>query len=372
MSAEELATFFDRLHEVRGRQDVTHGAHPYPAKFIPQIPQQLISTFSSPGDTVLDPMCGSGTTLVEANLMGRSALGVDVNPISTLISRVKTRPLTIEQLESVNAAANALERNSTPIEMTIPDFPNREHWFYPDVAQELASLLAYVDRLQDDAARDFWRCTFSAIVVSVSNQDSETRWSRVDRAIDRVEVRRRFLRHLREDMRRNVELAALTKATSTVVLGDARDIPFLSDSVDLVVTSPPYANSHDYYLYNKLRMYWLGYDVKATQKAEFGSRNKHSDQKQEISEYEAAMTSVLLECRRVMRSGKRLCLVVGDAVVRGQFFDMGTIIPGLGDKTGFALEGHLKFDQKRYTRAFTRGFGTSQPKSTHVVVLKNA
>src|SRR5438067_5296644 len=69
---------------------LTHGLHPYPAKYIPQIPNTLIKTLSYAGETVADIFCGSGTTLVEALMLGRNALGIDANPLACLISDAKT------------------------------------------------------------------------------------------------------------------------------------------------------------------------------------------------------------------------------------------------------------------------------------------
>ena len=68
----------------------THGYHPYSAKYIPQIPNRLISAFSKKDDLILDNFVGSGTTLVESKVLGRNAIGVDVNPLACLISKVKT------------------------------------------------------------------------------------------------------------------------------------------------------------------------------------------------------------------------------------------------------------------------------------------
>ena len=69
---------------------LTHGLHPYPAKFIPQIPNILIKEFTKPKDVVLDPFCGSGTSLVESKLLGRNSIGIDLHPLAAFLSKVKT------------------------------------------------------------------------------------------------------------------------------------------------------------------------------------------------------------------------------------------------------------------------------------------
>jgi hypothetical protein len=81
----------------------THGYHPYSSKYIPQIPNRLISTFSERNDLILDPFLGSGTTLVESKVLSRNAVGVDINPLACLISRVKTTVIsktTVREIEN--------------------------------------------------------------------------------------------------------------------------------------------------------------------------------------------------------------------------------------------------------------------------------
>ena len=89
---------------------LTHALHPYPAKFIPQIPQALIQELSSVGDTVLDMFCGSGTTLLEALRLGRNAVGIDANPLAALISRVKTTPLAAAEFDELEEHRAVCER----------------------------------------------------------------------------------------------------------------------------------------------------------------------------------------------------------------------------------------------------------------------
>ena len=80
----------------------THNFHPYAAKFIPQIPAYFVENYSAAGDIVLDPFCGSGTTLVEARINGRNTIGYDINPLSVLMTRVKATPLSKNESDKVS------------------------------------------------------------------------------------------------------------------------------------------------------------------------------------------------------------------------------------------------------------------------------
>ena len=85
----EKIQFIDWEFSDADTQYLTHNIHRYSGKFIPQIAQQVIQLLTVPGDTVLDSYMGSGTTLLEAQLSGRNAIGVDLNPLAVLISQVK-------------------------------------------------------------------------------------------------------------------------------------------------------------------------------------------------------------------------------------------------------------------------------------------
>ena len=82
---------------------LTHNFHPFPAKFIPQIPRIMITEFTKPKDMVFDPFCGSGTTLVEAKLLGRNSIGTDLHPIGYFASKVKTTKISEKHLGKIPA-----------------------------------------------------------------------------------------------------------------------------------------------------------------------------------------------------------------------------------------------------------------------------
>ena len=88
---------------------LTHSLHPYPAKFPPQLPRTVLKKYGSADMTVLDPFCGSGTTLVEARLLGFNAVGVDVNGLSTLLSKVKATPLTNCEIQEIKEFIKRVE-----------------------------------------------------------------------------------------------------------------------------------------------------------------------------------------------------------------------------------------------------------------------
>src|ERR1041384_2875689 len=130
----------------------THGLHAYAAKCPPQLVAYGLEHYSNPGETILDPMAGSGTTLVEARLMGRHAIGYDIDPLARMIAQVKSRQVHDSQIEQAyeviahRAAADvsALRTGTTTVALqeraTPPDFPNLDYWFDSEVAASLAVL----------------------------------------------------------------------------------------------------------------------------------------------------------------------------------------------------------------------------------------
>jgi len=126
--------------------DRIHNIHPYPAKFIPQIPRELIRLFHPQDDSiVLDPFCGSGTTLVEAIRAGLPAIGIDVHPLAILIAKTKTTPLKYVFSPLARDMVKKASLESAPI----PQIPRVNHWFLSDVQHALANLVHCINQIDD-------------------------------------------------------------------------------------------------------------------------------------------------------------------------------------------------------------------------------
>ena len=310
------------------------GLHPYPAKFVADLPRALLRALPVPaGTAVLDPFCGSGTTLVECQRLGLASVGVDLNPIACLISHVKTSP-TPEDLCAV--AALVVDAARSAGSAAVPNIPNLDHWFKAPVQRALAALCGALS----DAPlshRDALRLALSSIVVRVSNQDSDTRYAAVDKDIAGNDVFTAFLQAAR---RVQAALAARTYplAPATVLQADTLRLETsqIATPIGAVITSPPYPNAYEYWLYHKYRMYWLGFDpltVKAHEigaRAHFFKRNGHT-----AEHFAEQMSHTFARLRQVLVGGGYACFVIGRSRIHGRVVDNAKIIEEVANEVGF-------------------------------------
>lgn len=356
----------------REKQALTHNIHPYPAKYIPQIPGSLIDYLNLPaGSTVLDPFCGSGTTLLEAAIRGHNAIGIDSNPIAALISRTKCTLLSKEQCEQVDAVLSRLELfQSKDAAVEIPDFLNRDHWFQPNMQKELGYIRRLIDGASDPHAADFLCTAFSAIIVKSSNQESDTRWRAKNKNLPDGFAIAEFKKKTLDMLGRMKQLARYPLGGVTVKTQDSRHLDFIPDGIAAcAITSPPYMNSFDYYLYHKLRMYWLGYDHYEVQEKEIGSRNKHCDNGRGIDAYVESIGQVVEQVYQKLTAQGCFCVVIGDSIYKDELIHMDEVYNAIACRAGFAVKEVFSFDQRKYTRAFTPHLKTAEKKS-HIMIFQ--
>jgi len=276
--------------------DVTHYLFRYPAKFHPPVARHLIEQFSKPGETVLDPFCGSGTLLVEASIAGRNSIGTDIDPLAILSSRVKAsrlRPASLsettsrllENLEPHRRSAAEYERRQfedyddaslkaqlTRKGLVLPAIPNMTHWFRRYVALDLAVIKRAILSLRNASApvRDALLLCFASTVRRASNADPvPVSGLEVTAHMKAIDAKGRTIDPftLFENELRKACVAfsafweqAQPRVRSRALQADAcRLSRRLTANVDAVITSPPYHGAVDYYRRHTLETYWLDY-----------------------------------------------------------------------------------------------------------------
>jgi hypothetical protein len=285
----------ERLRFGNDRPDrLTHYLFRYPAKFHPPIAAALVRTYSRSGDLILDPFCGSGTVLVEARAMGRSAIGLDVDPVATFISDAKTRHIGVKalaksakillrRLEYIRRSARAYERlqfkdisdrafrsSIKRSRLSIPAIPNLFHWFRRYVIVDLARLRAAIRNLPAPKShKTFFLACFCSIIRNVSNADpvpvsglEVTSYMKAKDAKGRIiDPFEHFTSALKRALADRDQFEKVIKSSGTkitIVMGDATKLrKYVRRTVDAVITSPPYNNAVDYYRRHTLEMYWL-------------------------------------------------------------------------------------------------------------------
>ena len=365
---------------------LTHDLHPYPAKFIPQIPAHLIACLSMPGDTVIDPFGGCATTAVEAVRLRRRAISFDANPLSALIGRVKTCVMEASMRADLDKLCTTIDGHITSFDTHqddwttnllsrhgeyIPSIPNIEKWFGSCAIGEICLVRHLIDRMTAGLARDVACLALSRIIIRISNQESETRYVSVDKSLGPTIALREFLESLKTVLRRLEDAAVdLQFADARYMVGDSRyDLPKAvgENSVDLIVTSPPYPNSTDYHLYHRFRLFWLGFDPRALGKIEIGSHLRHQRNATGFEEYREDMAQVLDGCAKVLVPGRYAVFVVGDAIFKGESYSTSEAIADVAQAAGFDVLGMIDRPIHRTKRSFT--ISARRARSEKLVVL---
>ena len=103
----------------------------YPTRYISAVPRFAINAYSKAGETVLDPFCGSGTTAIEAMLLGRNAMSIDIDPFARLLIKVKTTVYSKEDIDFLDEVVRKIKEMSPDesFQYPIPGIPNIEKWF---------------------------------------------------------------------------------------------------------------------------------------------------------------------------------------------------------------------------------------------------
>ncbi len=370
---------------------LNHSVHPYPCKFIPQIPNTLIQSLSTVGETVLDPFCGSGTTLVEALRLNRQTIGIDANPIAALISRVKTNIISTKEETTLRSIvsdyidkADYLKKKQNSL-FLVDDIDNGtifdeqtlkwiEQWYDNCVILELYNIRKNCMVIHNNKARDVALAALSSILVNVSKQDSDTRYVRRIKNIKPGDTFSKFAKSLDNITNQVIQFSKEINPnfTAQVLCANILQDPSIND-VDLVVCSPPYPNAYSYHLYHRSRMLWLGMDQNKFKDIEIGSHRKYSAKGKNaasIETFKQELNHILIWLSNLLSKDRYVCFVLGDSIIGGEIFKNDEIFINVSKHIGYKVEANIKRNLLPSKKSFNPLIG--KIKDEHIVILRNA
>ncbi len=261
-----LKVNFKRMYHLDREKFYTHNIHSYPAKMIRHMVIFALS-YARRRDIIFDPFCGSGTVLLESKINGRNSYGIDINPLCRLITKVKTTPINTKKL---NLAAEKLFESIKYFDedVTVPEFPNRDYWFTKSSQGNLSKIKVCIDTIKDDDdIKDFFRVCFSSIIRKVSMADPKmappVKSKRMKRDVlpkRKIHVINEFKKETLENIKllSNFTFECDKNSFAEVIGDDARNVNLPDESVNMVITSPPYLDAQKYMRVMRLELFWLG------------------------------------------------------------------------------------------------------------------
>ena len=279
--------FKKTLNHLNYSERYTHLIHSYPAKLLIHIPYFFLNNeiFSNEGDYVLDPFCGTGTVLLETMLAKRRGLGADANPLARLITEVKTTKYEKEEL--TKTLKLILQRSKNYKQAQNPDVVNIDHWFPKKTQNDLAKILRAINTIKKNKIRSFFLICFSNCIKKVSFADpriavpvkinpekfkkDNKKFAELTNHVNKIKRLNVFLKfkdislqNIERSDTFNYNCGEIYKAK--VISEDARNLTKTLKStekigagtIQLVITSPPYAGAQKYIRSSSLNLGWIG------------------------------------------------------------------------------------------------------------------
>jgi len=314
-------------------ESLTHPVHSYPARMHPATARALVELLVGPeverggNPRLVDPFCGSGTTLVEARFAGAAAFGVDANPLAVRVAHAKTwtalrREREQLRIQGMRIADRSMVETKAARRSGYEAPPERKRhpaaealltgWFPKHIRRELEFLYSAI-LARPPAQAELLLVPLSAILHKVSFRASDTDRRKVEKRIARGFPTRLFRDRVAMLCAGLDDLASEHRAPiPEVVLGDARHLP-RGWSAEAIVTSPPYAGTYDYAEHHDLRMAFLEIDPKSIQAREIGAR-RHQGGRAGLHQWRDDTRSWMQAAAAIMGSGRMMAIVVGDSV----------------------------------------------------------
>lgn len=352
------------------------------------VAEHLVAHLTTPEAVVLDPMVGSGTTLVAARLLGREGLGFDRDPLALLIAGSAIADLDCRRLEQLRA--RILDRGLRLLRsrrfrlshlrgrMPQEDQQFIEYWFPPESQNQLFALAGAIEDESNGVEKDFAWVVFSSLIIAKSAGASfalDLPRSRPHKRSDKDVVLPldAWTRRFRAAAARLPSKHRHLDSGTRILLGDARDLPVEGRTVDFVLTSPPYLNAVDYLRAHKFSLVWMGYSLaqlRELRSAMVGTERglwaldglppelekrledvlEEDRERAQRRRYLSDLAKVLGEIGRVLRPGGLAVLAVGPTIVFSRRSDAANVVGALCETVGLRVVGSVA----RYLRAAHR------------------
>ncbi|MSO57648.1 MAG: class I SAM-dependent methyltransferase [Thermoleophilia bacterium] len=333
----------------RERTKHVHRLHPYLGKFVPQLVEIFLHRSFGPGQWILDPFSGSGTTLVECSTFGAHSVGVDISAFNALLARAKTavaNPFVVEH--DLRSALGCFER-ALPATEGIPTTESTflREWYDARALSELLLYRSFVAHYESAellsvvlsrAARSARLTTHTGLDFPKRPQREPYTCAKHGRVCTPTREAAKFLRRYTLDTIRRVRAyeRVRTDAEAIVIHGDARTVAYTT-VFDGLITSPPYPGRIDYHEQHRYAYELFG--LVDRREEEIGAATRGTS-RTAVASYVDAMVAVFDNARRSLRPGAPVIVVVDDAR---------DLYAGILERAGLTLEGRRKRHVNRRT-----------------------
>ncbi len=378
---QEIAKALQKLagSKVKGQQLGAPWLHPFPARMPLSVAEYLIDRLTTPEALVLDPMAGSGTTLLAAKNLGRSSLGFDRDPLAILIARSITERYEFRRLDTLRKRistrakevinAGSIELSELRAKLPQEDQAFIQYWFPRRSQKQLFALAASIEQESESAEQDLAWVIFSSLIIAKSAGASfalDISRSRPHKVPKKPIVfpfdgwDRRFI----SAVKRLPFVDTIPPAEGGVHYGDARGLPLEDGTVDFILTSPPYRNAIDYLRSHKFSLVWMGHRLKALRDLRgtmIGTERglwsldglpPHLEQRMEqvvekdryrahVRQYLSDLCKILGELERILRPGGLALLIMGPTVINSKRSDSTKVVADISNSVGLRVVGSV-------------------------------
>lgn len=388
----------------------THGFFKYPCKFIPEIPKWAINKYAKNNSVIFDPFAGSGTSLLEARLLGYDSFGTEIDPIAKKVTLAKSQNFKNADLIEIDLIMESFKKmieSNVDIEIFSPKINNLNHWFNYDNLRILGKLKTLIEGINEYKYKVFFEIIFLSIIKQVSNADDTSPKPYVSKKIIKTPPNAldKFKKQYARYYKMLDEYILLdTGKELTFAEGDALNT-YTEKNADLAITSPPYINAFDYARTLRLENLWLETGTEesilesksmyvGTEKVKLvDERNKNNDvllksdhlktvfdELIEIDERRAYIVKKFFEdmernlknVHKILAEDGKYVIVIGDSVIRKRVIESWNIIKEIALANNFSYVEHFSYMiNNPYIRIPRSGRGGKINKDYVLVLQKN-